>query len=135
MRHKSKSTTRANEDYRLETGLFPVVWLSSLVREVAVINSAGIEPLELPVLVVSVLVLHVVLRPIDVSSFGGESRGEKNEKMFPPSSCSSPADVERDEGDTNSHDDEERLKGNVVTDRLESQSLHEAHVVVFLQQF
>ena len=67
-----------NEDYRQQTvpSLVPVVGLSPFVRESAVVHSAGVEPLELSVLVVAVLVLHVVLRPVDVGSFGGQSRGE-----------------------------------------------------------
>ena len=54
--------------------------------------------------------------------------------FFLSSSSSSPSNVERDEGDTDSHDDEERLEGNVVTDGLESHPLHHGHVVVLLQQ-
>ena len=46
-----------------------------------------------------------------------------------------PADVKRDEDDPNPHDDEQRLEGNVVLDRLQSQTLHEAHLVVLLKKF
>ena len=46
-----------------------------------------------------------------------------------------PADVKRDEYDPDSHDDEQRLEGNMVLDRLQSQTLHEAHLVVLLKKF
>ena len=45
-----------------------------------------------------------------------------------------PANVERDEGDADPHDDKERLESHMVTDGLQSHSLHQAHVVVLLQQ-
>ena len=50
-----------------------------------------------PVLIISILLLHVVLGPVDVGGLGGQS-----------------SNVESHKGDANSHDHEQRLQSHVV---------------------
>ena len=78
MRHKSKSTTLLYEDYRLNSWgpSVLVVGSSSLVRDIAVINSPGVEPLELPA----------------IKSRQSEIRGQHNSAVCLTCFCSSRTD-------------------------------------------
>ena len=58
----------------IKTLLIPVVGSSSLVRKGGVVHSPGVEPLELPVLVVGVqLVVIFLLAPVHISGLAGQS--------------------------------------------------------------
>merc|ERR1719347_2148310 len=95
--------------------LISVVWSSSLVRDSAVIHSSWIEPLELSVLVVSVLLLKIFLGPVYISGLGGQS-----------------SDVKSDKGDSHSHDHKQRLQSDMVLQGLDGHSLHGSVGVVGL---
>ena len=58
----------------IKTLLIPVVGSSSLVRKGGVVHSPGIEPLELPVLIVGEQLAGVLLlAPVHISGLAGQS--------------------------------------------------------------
>merc|ERR1712107_222914 len=85
----------------------------SSIRNLAVVHTPGVEPLELPVLVVAHLLLHLLLSPVHVSGLGCES-----------------SNVESHEGRTSAHDEEERLQSFVMSEGLDCDSLHGPNSVV-----
>ena len=83
----------------------------------------------MPVLVVSVLLLHVVLGPVDVGGFGGKSADIVVKFPVNGQLVTLPANVSSHEHDAGPHDDEERLESDVVLEGLDSETLGRCDVV------
>ena len=77
--HISSITTNSIWDWspgsiKYKNSLIPVVGGSSLVRKVGVVHPPGVEPLELPVLIVGEQLLGVLLlAPVHISGLAGQS--------------------------------------------------------------